>query len=113
MKAACDNAGAVAWLTVASGLVLFMIPGLALFEVGLLPRSTAQSVLFQVLGGALILLLLWVVAGFSFVFGNMDHFLLAGVSTSSCSTFAPEVPDALFMLFQGLFATITPLLATG
>ena len=75
----------------------------------------------QILGAASISIIMWFVIGFSLVFGDgeddvigspLRHALLAGVSTS-CSTFEPAVPDVLFMLFEGMFAVLAPLLATG
>jgi len=117
---ACSREAA-AWMVASTLLATTSIPALALFQAGLLGAKDSVSVLRQILGAASISIIMWFVIGFSLVFGDgeddvigspLRHALLAGVSTS-CSTFEPAVPDVLFMLFEGMFAVLAPLLATG
>src|SRR5579885_502911 len=114
--------GDTAWVLVASALVLGMIvPGLALFYGGLV-RS--KNVLGTIMHSFVILCLvsvLWPLLGYSLAFGpdhagligGLDWAGLAGVGREPHPTYGPTIPHQAFMLFQLMFAAITPALITG
>lgn len=116
------NSGDVAWLLTASGLVLLMTPGLALFYGGMVRKRNLVSTMFQSLISMAIVSLLWVLVGFSLSFGDSIGGLIGnpltflgfrGVGFEPNPTFAATIPFALFALFQLKFAIITPALITG
>jgi Amt family ammonium transporter len=106
-------------------LVLFMlIPGLALFYGGLVRAKNMLSVLMQCTVIGAVMMIVWVVYGYSFAFGGSTSayfggfakLFLAGVTVdSTAATFSDGVviPEYLFMLFQMTFAAITPALIVG
>ena len=112
------NSGDTAWMLTSSALVLMMtLPGLALFYGGLVRSKNVLSVLMQCLISAGLIGVLWVVVGYSWSFGgegkfvgNFDHFLLAGITPDSVSG---TIPTYVFVMFQGMFAIITPALMLG
>jgi Amt family ammonium transporter len=112
----------VAWLLIASGLVLFMTPGLAFFYGGMVHRKNVISTMLQSYIAMGMVSLLWIVVGFSLAFGESWHglignpltfFYFRGVGESTHPELSPTIPLALFALFQMKFAIITPALATG
>ncbi|HEY8279933.1 MAG TPA: ammonium transporter [Bdellovibrionota bacterium] len=116
------NSGDMSWVITASGLVLLMTPGLALFYGGMVRRKNLVSTMFQSLVSMAALSLLWVLVGFSLAFGPswhglignpFTHFGFAGVGLEPNAAFAATIPFALFALFQMKFAIITPALITG
>ncbi len=112
------DTGDTAWMLTATALVLMMtLPGLALFYGGLVRGKNILSVLMQCLISAGLIGVLWVVVGYSWAFGeggdfvgNFDHFLLAGITPDSV---AGTIPTYVFVMFQGMFAIITPALMLG
>ncbi|MCD2174749.1 ammonium transporter [Rhizobium sp. C4] len=119
------NKGDTAFMFISTLLVLFMIvPGLALFYGGLVRGKNMLSVLMQTTVVGCVVMLLWVIYGYSFAFGGGTNaffggtakMFLAGVTTSTTSaTFSKGVviPEMIFMLFQMTFAAITPALILG
>ncbi len=117
--------GDVAWMMTATVLVLFMIvPGLALFYGGLVRSKNMLSVLMQCTLITALVMVIWVVYGYSFAFGGgtgpfwggMSKVFLAGVTPDSmAATFTDGVviPEYLFIAFQMTFAAITPALIVG
>ena len=117
--------GDVAWMMTSSLLVLFMaLPGLALFYGGLVRAKNVLSILMQTTMIAAVMMIVWVVYGYSFAFGGSENpffggfgkLFLAGVTTDSTSaTFTDGVviPEYLFLTFQMTFAAITPALIIG
>ena len=115
------DTGDTAWMLVSSALVLLMTPGLAFFYGGLVRRKNVLSVLMQCFMCMCLMTILWVVVGYSLAFsetsifggmiGNLDHIFLKGVGFEC--TVLDTVPDQLFMVFQGMFAVITPALILG
>ncbi|MBW7911867.1 MAG: ammonium transporter [Alphaproteobacteria bacterium] len=111
----------IAWLVMATALVLLMTPGVAFFYGGMVSRRSAVSTKFQSFVCLGIIGLLWAVCGYSLVFsgdnfgfiGNLDMFMLNGVGMKPHPVYANTVPQTLFMLFQATFAMITPALITG
>jgi len=117
--------GDVAWMMTASLLVLFMtMPGLALFYGGLVRAKNALSVLMQCTMIAAIMMVVWVLWGYSFAFGGgtspwwggLGKLFLSGVtadSTAATFTDGVVIPEYVFICFQMTFAVITPALIVG
>jgi Amt family ammonium transporter len=117
--------GDVAWMLTSSLLVLFMtVPGLALFYGGLVRTKNVLSVLMQCTMIAAVVMVVWVLWGYSFAFGGSDSafwggtakLFLRGVGTDSmAATFTDGVviPEYVFICFQMTFAAITPALIIG
>ena len=122
------NKGDVAWMLVASALVLMMsVPALALFYGGLVRSKNMLSVLMQVLTIVCVAALVWFSWGYSMaftstgtpfpsLFGGLDKAFLSGVDvTTFAATFSNGVylPEYVFVVFQMTFACITPALIVG
>jgi Amt family ammonium transporter len=121
------NNGDVAWMSIATVLVLLMtVPGLALFYGGLVRTKNMLSMLTQVFAISAVVCIIWVVYGYSLAFsygGSMDTYVggfskmfLAGVdATTLVPTFTNGVwlPEYTFVAFQMTFAMITPALIVG
>ena len=115
------NTGDVAWILVSSALVLLMTPGLALFYGGLARSKNAASTIMYSLMSMGLVGVVWVLWGYSLAFGpdigkfigDLSYLGLNGVSASEPGPYADNVPHQAFMIFQGMFAIITPALITG
>ncbi len=114
-EAAIDH-GDTAWVLTAAALVLFMTPGLALFYGGMVRSKNALSTLMHSFFAMGLMTVQWVVLGYSLAFaegnafvGGLDHLLLRGVGAEPNGT----IPHSAFMVFQGMFAIITPALISG
>jgi len=120
------NSGNVAWMLVSSALVLFMTaPGLAMFYGGLVRKKNVLSVLMQCIFLMGLMTCIWGIWGYSFSFsgtnpyvGNFDKLFLNGLIPSKDVPHFPaqgtyEIPELLFMAFQGMFFIITPGLICG
>lgn len=121
--------GNTAWVLISSALVLFMtIPALALFYGGLVKRKNILSVMMQCFIAMSVISLIWVVFGYSLAFGpghgalagiigGLDWAFLKGVgmepSPYYISQATARVPHLAFMVFQMMFAVITPVLIIG
>jgi ammonium transporter, Amt family len=111
------NAGDTAWLLVSAALVMLMLPGLALFYGGMVQRKNVLSSLMHSFVALSVVVLQWVLFGYSLAFakGNAfigdlsDLFLLATHPDSLTGT----VPTYAFIMFQAMFAVITPALISG
>ncbi len=112
------NGADTAWMMTATVLVLMMtLPGLALFYGGLVRRKNVLSVLMQCMIAAGMMSVLWVIVGYSLAFsgggtwvGNLDKAFLAGITPE---TLSGTIPEYVFIMFQGMFAVITPALMIG
>ena len=110
-----------AWMMTSAALVLFMtLPGLALFYGGLVRKKNILSVLAQCLALAALVTLLWWACGYSLAFGRgggwlggFQHAFLAGVGGEPNGDYGQWVPHSLFMIYQLMFAIITPALTVG
>ncbi|HOU57296.1 MAG TPA: ammonium transporter [Smithellaceae bacterium] len=116
------NSGDTAWVLTASALVLLMtIPGLAFFYGGLVRRKNVLSILMQCFIIVCVISLQWVLFGYSLAFGPDFHGIigtlewagLAGVGAAPNSNYAATIPHSAFMIFQAMFAVITPALIIG
>jgi Amt family ammonium transporter len=116
--------GDVAWMSVATLLVTLMIvPGLALFYGGLVRAKNMLSVLMQVMMVFSLIVVLWVIYGYTLAFGGdgafygtFDKLFLSGVTPESvAATFSKGVviPEFIFIAFQATFAAITCALIVG
>ena len=111
-----------AWVLVSSALVLAMIiPGLALFYGGLVRSKNVLGTIMQSFVILCLISLLWVLLGYSLSFGpdqwgligNLEWVGLSGVGMAPHPTYGPTIPHQAFMVFQLMFAAITPALITG
>ena len=113
------NMSSVAWVMTSTALVMIMLPGLSLFYSGLVRGKNALATAMHSFTCLGIVLVVWVLWGYSLAFGpsvggiigNLDHVLLNGVGLEPRPD--QEIPELLFMLFQGMFAVITPALLAG
>jgi len=115
------NSGDTAWVLAAAALVMFMTPGLGFFYAGF---TRSKNVLGTIMQSYIVVGLVgvqWVVIGYSLAFGesqggiigNLDWFLLKDVALEPSSVYAVTIPHEAFMIFQAMFAIITPALITG
>ena len=109
-------------MLVASGLVMLMVPGLALFYGGMVRHKNVLATLMQVLVLLALVSVQWALFGYTLAFGptqggligGLDHIGLKGVSMSEANeAYAATIPHLLFVVFQGMFAVITPALIVG
>lgn len=112
------SAGDTAWVLTSSALVLMMtLPGLALFYGGLVRSKNILSVLMQCMISAGLMGVLWVVAGYSLAFGEGNAFIgdfsKLGLTGITPDTLSGTIPEYVFVMFQGMFAIITPALMIG
>jgi Amt family ammonium transporter len=118
---AAQSAGDNAWMLTSTLLVLMMTgPGLALFYGGLVRKKNVLSVLMQSFLLMALASVLWAVVGYSISFGEGNAFLgdfryllLNGVGADPQSDYAATIPHQTWMMFQMMFAIITPALITG
>jgi Amt family ammonium transporter len=120
-EAGAINAGDTAWVLMSSALVLMMTaPGLALFYGGLVRRKNVLGTLMQSFILLAMISVQWVLWGYSLAFGpdlggivgSLRFFGLAGVGAEP-GPYAKTIPHLAYMIFQGMFAVITPALITG
>lgn len=119
--AAKIDTGDNAWMLVSSALVLMMTaPGLALFYCGLVRKKNVLSTIMHSLFLMGLISVIWVVYGYSIAFGDGKYFgdptqffMLKGVGADPNTTYAATIPHQTFMLFQMMFAIITPALISG
>lgn len=116
------NSGDNAWVLASTALVLMMTaPGLVLFYGGLVRQKNVLATMMHSLVLMGVVSVLWVLFGYSMAFGQgnaffgnpFQHFLLKGVGVTPDPDYAPTVPAQSFMLFQMMFAIITPALISG
>jgi Amt family ammonium transporter len=119
--AASQSAGDNAWMLVCSALVLMMTgPGLALFYCGLVRKKNVLGTMMQSFAMMAVITLIWAVCGYSLVFGTGNAFIgdfrylfLRGVGAEPNPLYAPTIPQQTFMIYQLMFAVITPALIAG
>lgn len=115
------NTGDTAWMLLATALVMLMTPCVGLFYGGMVRSINVVSVLKQSLVILALVSLQWMLVGYTLVFGHDIHGLigdltymgLRGVGFAPNMTYAPTIPHLLFMMYQGMFAVITPALIIG
>src|SRR5215475_12616870 len=117
---AAQSSGDNAWMLVSAALVLMMTgPGLALFYGGLVRRKNTLAIMMQSFAMMALITVLWALVGYSLAFGgsgkiigDFGYAFLRGVGADP-SNYAPTVPHLTFMVYQLMFAVITPALITG
>jgi Amt family ammonium transporter len=118
---AAQSAGDNAWMLVSAALVLMMTgPGLALFYGGLVRRKNTLAIMMQSFLLMALISVLWALVGYSLCFGGngpviggFEHAFLRGVGAEPNPDYAGTIPQATFMIYQLMFAIITPALITG
>lgn len=116
-QSSADNS----WMLVSAALVLLMTgPGLALFYGGLVRRKNVLSILMQCIAMMAIITVLWAILSYSLAFdsglsfiGGLHHLFLRGVGLSPDPDYSATIPLQTFMIYQLMFAIITPALITG
>lgn len=116
------NGADVAWMLSSTALVLIMTPGLAYFYGGMVKKKNVISTMLQSFICMAVIAVLWVVFGFSLVFGDsvggiignpMTYFMFDNVLGGKPWGGAATIPFVLFAMYQLKFAIITPALITG
>ncbi|MDD4876253.1 MAG: hypothetical protein PHQ86_03870, partial [Dehalococcoidales bacterium] len=116
------NTGDTAWILISTALVMMMTaPGLAMFYGGLVRRKNVLSTMMQSFFLLGLISVQWVLWGYSLSFGpDIGHFIgslkwfaLSGVGSAPNPDYAGTIPHNLFMIYQMMFAVITPALITG
>ena len=103
--------GTIAWLLISSALVLFMTPGLALFYGGMVRSKNVLNMLMKNFFTISIVTVIWTVIGYSLAFGTDIGGFIGGLDFVGLN--GVEGDALLFMVFQMMFAIITPALITG
>ncbi len=114
------NAGDTAWMLTSTALVMFMMPGLALFYGGLVGAKNVIVTMVQSFIAIGVVSLIWVIIGYSLAFGkdhggvigSLSNVMLHNVNGTP-NAFAPTIPSLVYMAFQMKFAVITPALIAG
>jgi Amt family ammonium transporter len=114
-------AGDNAWMLTSAALVLLMTgPGLALFYGGLVRKKNILGTMMQSFAMMGLVTVLWAVVGYSLAFGHgnafvggFEHLFLRGVGLAPNTDYAPTIPEQTLMIYQLMFAIITPALITG
>jgi ammonium transporter, Amt family len=115
------NTGDTAFVLFSSALVMLMVPGLALFYGGMARNKNVLGTLMQSFIMLGVITVAWVLWGYSMAFGpdhggiigGLDWFGLKGVGIEPSADYGSTIPHAAFMIFQCMFAIITPALITG
>ncbi len=118
---AAQSAGDNAWMLVSSALVLMMTaPGLALFYGGLVRRKNVLGTMMHSFILMAVVTMIWAVVGYSLAFGgsspyfgNFQFAFLDGVGATPNADYAGTIPHSTFMVYQLMFAIITPALISG
>ncbi len=116
-QAAGDNA----WMLVSAALVLLMTgPGLALFYGGLVRKKNILGTMMQSFAMMGLVTVIWAICGYSLAFGqgnwfigSLQHCFLRGVGLTPNPNYGATIPEQTFMVYQLMFAIITPALITG
>jgi ammonium transporter, Amt family len=120
-SAQAQSAGDNAWMLVSAALVLLMTgPGLALFYGGLVRKKNVLATMMQSFAMMGLITILWAICGYSLAFGHgntfiggFEHLFLHGVGVTPNTDYAATIPEQTFMVYQLMFAIITPALITG
>lgn len=116
-KSSADNA----WMLTSAALVLMMTgPGLALFYGGLVRKKNVLATMMQSFAMMALITVLWALFGYSLCFGEgssfiggLHHLFLRGVGSQPDAAYSATIPQQTFMIYQLMFAIITPALITG
>jgi len=116
-----QSAGDNAWMLVSAALVLMMTgPGLALFYGGLVRRKNVLGTMMHSFALMAVVTVLWAIVGYSLAFGeglpflgDLRYLFLSGVGAAPNPDYAATIPQQTFMIYQLMFAIITPALISG
>jgi ammonium transporter, Amt family len=119
--AEAKSSGDNAWMLTSAALVLMMTgPGLALFYGGLVRKKNVLATMMQSFAMMAVITVLWALFGYSLCFGSgnsfiggLHHLFLRGVGAQPDADYAATIPQQTFMIYQLMFAVITPALITG
>jgi ammonium transporter, Amt family len=115
------DSGDTGWMLISTALVMLMTPGLAFFYGGMVRRKNVLSIMMQCLMLVAVISIQWVLFGYSLAFGP-DHWGIIGglswaglhnVGLTPNPVYAATIPHQLFMVYQMMFAVITPALIVG
>ncbi len=114
------NTGDTAWVLVSTALVLLMTPALGFFYGGMVRRKNVLGILMQCMSCLAVISVLWGIYGYSLafskgnaLFGGFEWLFLKGVGAAPNPDYAATIPHAAFMIFQCMFAVITPAVIVG
>lgn len=115
------NTGDTAWMLASAALVMIMTPAVGFFYGGMVSSKNVISVLKQSMVILALVSVQWILIGYSLAFGpdfhgiigNLDFFGLRGVGFAPNPDYAATIPQLVFMIFQAMFAIITPALIIG
>ena len=115
------DTGGTAWILISSALVMLMTPGLALFYGGMVRTKNVLGTVMQSFIALGVISIQWVIYGYSLAFGpdvghvigNLSWIGLRGVGLEPYPDYSATIPHQAFMIFQMMFAVITPALITG
>ena len=114
------DTGDTAWMLASTALVMFMTPGLGLFYGGLVRAKNVLATVMQSFIALALVSVVWALVGYTLAFGpdkgliigSLKYIGLHGVGAPPAGL-APTIPASVFMVFQMMFAVITPALITG
>jgi len=120
-NAAKIDTGDTAFVLVSTALVMLMTPGLAMFYGGMVRRKNVLGTYMQSFVAIAVVTVQWILCGYSLSFGpdfhgiigGLDWIGLRGVGLAPNPDYAPTVPHLAFMIYQAMFAVITPALISG
>ncbi|MCJ7746577.1 MAG: ammonium transporter [Desulfobacterales bacterium] len=115
------DSGDTSWILISSALVMLMTPGLALFYGGMVRSKNVLGTIMQSFIALCVITIQWVLYGYSLAFGpdiggiigSLDWIGLKGVGLDPFPDYSATIPHQAFMIFQMMFAVITPALITG
>lgn len=114
------DTGDTTWVLISTALVMLMTPGLAFFYGGMVGRKNILGILMQCFAALCIVSIQWVLFGYSLSFapdgqfwGGLRWVGLNGIGFAPYPDYAPTIPHQLFVIFQMMFAVITPALIVG
>jgi Amt family ammonium transporter len=115
------DAGDTAWVLASSALVMLMTPGLGLFYAGMVRRKNVLGTMIQSFAMVAVIGVQWVLWGYTLAFGPDNYHIIGGlewlglhgVGLQPNPEYAATIPHQAFMIYQAMFAIITPALITG
>src|SRR4030066_2384393 len=115
------NTADTLFIMLSTALVMLMTPGLALFYGGMVRGKNVLGTIMQNVFAIALVSVQWILIGYSLAFGpdvhgiigNLDWVGLKGVGVNPNPDYAPTIPHIAFMMYQAMFAVITPALITG
>ncbi|MCG6552800.1 MAG: ammonium transporter [Candidatus Magnetominusculus sp. LBB02] len=113
--------GDTAWMLVSAAMVMLMTPALAMFYGGMVRRKNVLATIMHSFAALAIVSLQWILFGYSLAFGPDFHGIIGGLDWAGLSSvtlepnpdYAPTIPHLAFMIYQAMFAAITPALISG